>query len=262
MPCQITRIEQSQIVTARGKIFTLEESGGGNGTTTIINNIITPPQNASGVGAGALGTSGRMVPTPLDGYVVYGTNKGEPGTVQEATTFNYYAGSINYVGVIPNKDYAVRYSLGSPYGSYHAVNSVLEPTGSSVNVDVAGINAMGYGAPAVRDYGREVEIDVNGTALVRLDGTNFGNRVAISVDAYDVAVKVVTSPNDLTNAEYRDFNGTGKFVLFEGEALQGPLGLTGFYDTGSSTREYWYGSGQNCGSDQIQSNRCMSDHPN
>ena len=221
--------ERFQIVTARGKIFTLEESGGGNGTTTIINNIITPPQNASGVGAGALGTSGRMVPTPLDGYVVYGTVKGEPGTVQEATTFNYYTGSISYVGVIPNKDYAVRYSLGSPYGSYYAANQVLEPTGSSANVDVAGINAMEGGAPVVRDYGREVEIDVNGKALVRLDGTHFGNRVAISVDTDDVAVKVVTSPNDLVNAEYRDFNGTGKFVLFEGDALYGPETLEGFY---------------------------------
>ena len=225
--------ELFQVVTARGKVFTLSEAGSGNSTTTTIiidNSTHTVINNTgSGTGAGALGTSGRMVPTPLDGYVVYGTVKGEPGTVQEATTFNYYTGSISYVGVIPNKDYAVRYSLGSPYGSYYAVNSVLEPTGPPVNVDVTGTKAMDGGAPVVRDYGMEVEIDVNGMALVRLDGSHFGNRVSINIDTGDVAVKVVTSPNDLVNAEYRDFNGIGKFVLFEGEALYGPERFVRFY---------------------------------
>ena len=75
----------------------------------------------------------------------------------------------------------------------------------------------------------EVEIDVNGMALVRLDGSHFGNRVSINIDTGDVAVKVVTSPNDLVNTEYRDFNGTGKFVLFEGEALYGPERFVKFY---------------------------------
>ena len=80
--------ELFQVVTARGKVFTLSEAGSGN--STIINNIITPPQNVSGVGAGALGTSGRMVSVPLNGHIVYGADQGKPGVIQEATTFNYY----------------------------------------------------------------------------------------------------------------------------------------------------------------------------
>ena len=219
--------ELFQVVTARGKVFTLEESGSGN--STIINNIITPPQNVSGVGAGALGTSGRMVSVPLNGHIVYGADQGKPGVIQEATTFNYYTGSIDHVGFIPSASVPTRYSLESPYGQYYVASSGLEPiTGTPVNVNVVASKVLEGSAPVVRNYGNTVEVNVNGNALVQLDETNFNDRVVIGVDAGNVVAQVVTSPNDLVNTNYQDFNGTGKFVLFEGQAQYGSLNLKQF----------------------------------
>ena len=181
-----------------------------------------------GIGAGALGTSGRMVPVPLSGYLVYGDDRGSPGNITEATSFNYYTGSIDHVGFIPDTSTPTRYSLDSPYGSYYATQSGLVPaTGSSINLNVAASRALEGDAPTVRDVGRTVEVDV-GTGdkvLVQLDDAGFSDVVAFDVDAEGVVAKVVTSPNDLINTDYRDFDGTGKFVFFEGDAQVGPAEL-------------------------------------
>ena len=179
-----------------------------------------------GVAAGALGTSGRMVPVSASGYFVYGDDRGRPGNITEATSFNYYTGSINYVGFIPDTSTPTRYSLDSPYGSYHATQSGLVPaTGSSINLNVVASRALEGDAPTVRDVGRTVEIDVGvgDKVLVQLDEADLSDVVAFDVDVEGVVAQVVTSPNDLIGTEYRDFNGTGKFVFFEGEAQHGSL---------------------------------------
>ena len=104
-----------------------------------INTLTAEVENLEqdGVGAGALGTSGRMVPVSASGYIVYGDDRGRPGIITEATAFNYYIGSIDYVGFISDRSTPTRYSLDSPYGSYYATQSGLEPvTGALINVDV------------------------------------------------------------------------------------------------------------------------------
>ena len=195
-----------------------------------------------GIGAGALGTSGRMVSAVLDGYVIYGEH-GKIGTVSEATTYNWYTGPVDYVGIIPNKDYFTQYYLDSPNGLYNVQNSELVPVpGSSKLVRTDGYKVLEGSAPVIQDRGREVEIDVNGKVLVQLDGSRLGNGVTVGVDTESVTAQVVTSPNDLINTEYRDFNGTGKFVLFEGEAQYGPLELRPY---GSTVSCYTWNPGCN-----------------
>ena len=195
-----------------------------------INTLTTEVENLEqdGTAAGALGTSGRMVPVPLSGSLVYGDDRGRPGNITEATSFNYYTGSIDYVGFIPDTSTPTRYSLDSPYGSYYVTQSGLVPvTGLSINLNVVASRSLEGAAPTVRDVGRTVEVDV-GTGdkvLVQLDDADFTDVVAFSVDAEGVVAKSVTSPNDLIATEYRDFNGTNKFVFFEGGAQGGPAEL-------------------------------------
>ena len=137
----------------------------------MINTLTTEVENLEqdGIGAGALGTSGRMVSAALDGYVIYGEH-GKLGTISEATTYNRYTGPVDYVGIIPNKDGVTTYSLDSPNGLYNVQNSELVPVqGSPVNVNVVANKALEGSAPVIHDYGREVEIDVSGKVLVQLD---------------------------------------------------------------------------------------------
>ena len=100
-------------------------------------------------------------------------------------------------------------------------------------------------APVINNHGRDVEIDVSGKVLVQLDESRLGNGAVIGVDTEGVTAQVVTSPNDLINTEYRDFNGTGKFVLFEGEA-QRIDGLS-YYKNSVGNTVRWHCS--NVGSD-------------
>ena len=185
-----------------------------------------------GIGAGALGTSGRMVSAALDGYVIYGEH-GKLGTISEATTYNWYTGPVDYIGIIPDKDYFTKYSLDSPNGLYNVQNSELVPVqGSSKLVRTDGYKVLEGNAPVIQDRGRDVEIDVSGKVLVQLDESRLGSGATIGVDTEGVTAQVVTSPNDLINTEYRVFNGTGKFVLFEEEAQYGPSELTHFGSNG------------------------------
>ena len=198
-----------------------------------------------GIGAGALGTSGRMVSAALDGYVIYGEH-GKLGTITEATTYNRYTGPVDYVGIIPDKDYFTKYSLDSPNGQYTVHNSELVPApGSSKWVRTNGDKVLEGSAPVINNHGRDVEIDVSGKVLVQLDESRLGNGAVIGVDTEGVTAQVVTSPNDLINTEYRDFNGTGKFVLFEGEA-QRIDGLS-YYKNSVGNTVRWHCS--NVGSD-------------
>ena len=154
---------------------------------------------------------------------------GKLGTTTEATTYNWYTGPVDYIGIIPDKDYFTKYSLDSPNGLYNVHNSELVPVhGSSVNVNVAANKVLEGNAPVIQDRGREVEVDVSGKVLVQLDESRLGSGVTIGVDTDAVTAQVVTSPNDLINTEYRDFNGTGKFVFFDGAAQLEPHGWVSF----------------------------------
>ena len=140
-----------------------------------INTLTTEVENLEqdGIGAGALGTSGRMVSAALDGYVIYGEH-GKLGTISEATTYNWYTGPADYAGIIPNKNYFTKYSLDSPNGLYNVQNSELVPVqGSPVNVNVAANKVLEGNAPVIQDRGREVEVDVNGKVLVQLDKSRY-----------------------------------------------------------------------------------------
>ena len=213
--------KQLQIVTARGNVFTMSDTANGTNTVTVINNTVTVINNTeSGVGAGALGTSGRLVSIPHDGYLLYGDTRGEPGTIKDVEVFNWYDGTIDYVGFVPKQSTPTRYSLESPYGQYHVSSGELVNFGTNrYPIDIIGSSALEGGAPTIRDYNQNIEVDVNGKVLVQLDRSAFGERVLINVDVStaDISAQVVTSPNDLVNIPYRDFNGTGKFMLFEDE---------------------------------------------
>ena len=220
-----------------------------------INTLTTEVENLEqdGIGAGALGTSGRMVSAALDGYVIYGEH-GQLGTISEATTYNRYTGPVDYIGIIPDKDYFTKYSLDSPNGQYYVSDSELVPVhGSSKLVRTDGHKVLEGSAPVIQDRGREVEIDVNGKVLVQLDESRLGNGVTVGVDTEGVTAQVVTSQNDLINTEYRDFNGTGKFVLFEGEAQYGPLELQRFY-SGYTCRDDYQRPDRTCRSDDAYPN--------
>ena len=190
-----------------------------------------------GIGAGALGTSGRMVSAALDGYLIYGEH-GKLGTISEATTYNRYTGPVDYVGIIPDKDGFTKYSLDSPNGQYTVHNSELVPVqGSPVFVRTNGDKVLEGNAPVINTHGRDVEIDVSGKVLVQLNESRLGNGAVIGVDTEGATAQVVTSPNDLINTEYRDFNGTGKFVLFEGEAQYVENALN-YFRSGSSVTNW------------------------
>ena len=207
-----------------------------------INTLTTEVENLEqdGIGAGALGTSGRMVSAALDGYVIYGEH-GKLGTITEATTYNWYTGPVDYIGIIPDKDYFTKYSLDSPNGQYYVSDSKLVPVqGSSKLVRTDGHKVLEGSAPVIQDRGREVEIDVNGKVLVQLDESRLGSGVTIGVDTEGVTAQVVMSPNDLINTEYRDFNETGKFVLFEGEAQSEPRKLVSFGRNGPNAFPSWW----------------------
>ena len=159
------------------------------------------------------------------------------GTITEATTYNRYTGPVDYVGIIPNKDYFTKYPLDSPNGIYNVQNSEVVPVqGSSKLVRTDGYKVFEGSAPVIQDRGRDVEIDVTGKVLVKLDESRLGNGVTVGVDTDAVTAQVVTSPNNLINTEYRDFNGTRKFVLFEGEAQVSPLEFLPYGDTSNCRR--------------------------
>ena len=118
-----------------------------------INTLTTEVENLEqdGIGAGALGTSGRMVSAALDGYVIYGEH-GKLGTITEATTYNRYTGPVDYVGIIPNKDYFTKYPLDSPNGIYNVQNSEVVPVqGSSKLVRTDGYKVLEGSAPVIQD---------------------------------------------------------------------------------------------------------------
>ena len=225
--------KQLQVVTSRGNVFSLVDSevgwmnGGGNGTTTTIiidNSTHTVINNTgSGTGAGALGTSGRIVSIPYDGLLLYGDIQGNPGTIKPAEPFNWYTGTIDYVGFIPKHSVPTRYAWESPYGQYYASGNELTNFGNTrYSIDAIGSRTLEGSAATVRDYSQSIEADVAGKTVIKLDRSGFGNRVLIDVDVStaDVVAQVVTSPNDMLGIPYRDFNGTGKFVFFEGETMR------------------------------------------
>lgn len=224
--------KQLQVVTARGNVFSLVDSevgwmNGGNGNTTIIidNSTHTVINNTgSGTGAGALGTSGRVVSIPYDGLLLYGDTPGGPGTIKSAESFNWYTGTIDYVGFIPKHSVPTRYAWESPYGQYLVSGNELTNFGNTrYSIDAIGSRTLEGNVATVRDYSQSIEADVAGKTVIKLDRSGFGNRVLIDVDAStaDVVAQVVMSPNDLLNTPYRDFNGTGKFLFFEDYAIQG-----------------------------------------
>ena len=184
--------ERFQIVTARGKIFTLEESGSGNGTTTIINptTIILQTQNGSGVGFGYLPQI--VIHQPPSETIIWGNSTHSDG----ASTGPYMrVGEVDYAGMVKPNDNSVTIAMPSLSGEYSLSGTQLQ-----------GVNELyGYGSDW-QDEGGWLELSGGPnigepyTSVVRLQDHYITNNL-INITGYaseNATVRIVSSPNDLT----------------------------------------------------------------
>ena len=184
--------ERFQIVTARGKIFTLEEPSGGNGTTTIINptTIIQQVQNGSGVGFGYLPQI--VIHQPPSETIIWGNSTHSDG----ASTGPYMrVGAVDYAGMVKPNDNSVSINMPSLSGEYSLSGNRLQ-----------GNNELyGYGSNW-QDMGGWIELSGGPnagephTSVVRLQDHYITNNL-VNVTGYaseNATVRIVSSPNDLT----------------------------------------------------------------
>ena len=170
-------------------------------------------EDIDGVGAGALGTSGRVVTIPLQGILTYGTHTGyyTSGTVSPSVLFHHDEDPIGWAALIQDDDTYVEYDIPN-FGEAFTFDSTTQTLGRVVAGDkvyVTGFRTLdGAAQPAFNANG--VVVSGNGLILLELDNERLGSGETIDVTVPSGSeVKVVSSPNDLYNTRYQG----GEFVL-------------------------------------------------
>ena len=188
--------ELFQVVTARGKIFTLSETGGNNttiidnSTHTVINNTITDKSQGSGIGFGY--HPQVTIYDPENSVLMWGNS-----THSDAASAGPYmrVGDVEHTALVRSGDNFNALTLPPAPGEYTLSGGGL-----------SGTNEMyGYGSDW-QDRGGWLELSGGsnvgdpGTAVLRLQDYYITNEL-IKVSGYapdGATVKIVSSPNDLT----------------------------------------------------------------
>ena len=187
--------ERFQIVTARGKIFTLEESGGGNSTTTIIidnstHTVINNTLTGGGVGFGFLPQIEVYEP-PIK-MVAWGNS-----THTDAASVVLFAraGEVDYTSMVRATDEPISFTLPPFSGEYRLFGGKMVGTNdlsgpNSDWEDKGGWWEMSGGKNGTEPY----------TSVVRLD--NYPLDKILNITAYaseNATIRIVSSPNDLAS---------------------------------------------------------------
>ena len=187
--------ELFQVVTARGKIFTLSESGSGNSTTTtiiidnsthtVINNTIT----GSGVGFGFLPQIEVYEP-PIK-MVAWGNSTHTDAS--SAVGFKR-VGEVDHTVMVKASDESVSFELLPFSGEYRLSGRQL-----------VGANDLSGSNSDWEDHGGwwRLASGLNGTepytSVIRLNGYSVDNILNITgYSSENATIKIVSSPNDLT----------------------------------------------------------------
>ena len=186
--------ERFQIVTSRGKIFTLSESGSGNSTTTIIidnstHTVINNTITGGGVGFGFLPQIDVYEP-PIK-MVAWGNSTHTDAS--PAVGF-HRAGEVDHTVMVRVSDTPVSFTLPPVAGEYRLSGGQL-----------VGANDLSGSNSDWEDKGGWWELvgGLNGTkpytSVIRLNGYSVDNILNITgYSSENATIKIVASPNDLT----------------------------------------------------------------
>ena len=188
--------ELFQVVTARGKIFTLSEAGSGNSTTTtiiidnsthtVINNTLT----GGGVGFGFLPQIDVYEP-PIK-MVAWGNS-----THTDASSVVRFkrVGEVSYTAVVRASDALVSFTIPPFSGEYRMAGGLMRGTN---DLSVRGSDWDNH------DGWLELSKGLNGTepytSVVRIDDYYIRNNILnfTGYSSENATIKIVSSPNDLT----------------------------------------------------------------
>ena len=170
-------------------------------------------EDIDGVGAGALGASGRVVTIPLQGLLVYGnhTSYDTSGIINPSTLFAKPPGLVGWATLIQDNDPYVEYDIPS-FGDAYLFDSETQDlerviTGDSVYVT----RYRTLSGPAQTTFDADgLVVSEGGLVLLELDNGRLG--AGVTVDAVVPAgsgIKHVSSPNSLYHAGY----GNGLFYV-------------------------------------------------
>ena len=163
-------------------------------------------ENIDGVGAGALGASGRVITVPLQGLLVYGnhTSYDTSGTINPSTLFAKPPSLMEWAVLIQDSDPYVEYDISS-FGEAYLFNSTAQDLERVITGD--GVYVTRYrtlDGPAQTTFDADgMVVSEGGFVLLEIDNDRLGT--GVTVDATVPAgsyVKFVSSPNDLYNSRY------------------------------------------------------------
>ena len=186
--------ELFQVVTARGKVFTLSEVGSGNTTTTIIidnstHTVINNTITGGGVGFGFLPQIEVYEP-PIK-MVAWGNSTYTD--TSSAVGFKR-VGEVDHTVVVKASDESVSFELLPFSGEYRLSGRQL-----------VGANDLSGSNSDWEDHGGwwRLASDLNGTepytSVIRLNGYSVDNILNITgYSSENATIKIVSSPNDLT----------------------------------------------------------------
>ena len=168
-------------------------------------------EDIDGVGAGALGASGRVVTIPLQGLLVYGnhTSYDTSGLINPSTLFAKPPGLVEWAALIQDNDPYVEYDIPS-FGDAYLFDSetqTLERVIAGDSVYVTRYRTLSGPAQTTFDADGLV-VSEGGLVLLELDNGRLGTGITVdTVVPTGSEIKFVSSPNDLYNAGYRSQAG-------------------------------------------------------
>lgn len=168
-------------------------------------------ENIDGVGAGALGASGRVVTIPLQGLLAYGnhTSYDTSGTINPSTLFAKPPGLVDWVTLIQDNDPYVEYDIPS-FGEAYLFDSVTQDLKSVIAGDKVYVTRYKtLDGPAQIAFDAEgLVVSEGGLVLLQIDNDGLGAGVAVDFTVpVGSDVKFVSSPNNLYNSRYSSSYG-------------------------------------------------------
>ena len=136
-------------------------------------------EDIDGVGAGALGASGRVITIPLQGLLVYGnhTSHDTSGTINPSTLFAKPSGPVEWVTLIQDNDPYVEYDIPS-FGEAYLFNSTTQDLERAITGDSVYVTRYRtLEGPAQTEFNANgLVVSEGGLVLLQLDNSRLGNR--------------------------------------------------------------------------------------
>ena len=170
-------------------------------------------EEQDGIGAGALGSSGRLVTIPVQGILTSGnhTSYTTSGKFSPSTLFHHSPNPIGWAALIQDDDVYDEYHLPDFGAAY-----VFDSANQSFNKVIAGSSVLvtGYktlnGTSLVTFDSDGMAVSGSGDILIGIGSASLGTGKSLDVDVpAGSSIRVVSSPNDLLQKPYVN----GKFQL-------------------------------------------------